>query len=113
MNNPANRTDQLSRINFLGWDCEIHISRQENGQPAIRLVTPQGEPVATATVRIPEAELADDEVLIKDYSENSGILEALIRAGVVEDTGRFVRSGYAVLPVCRLSEAALALANRQ
>lgn len=73
------------------------------GATALQLVEKStGAPYATATVNVPGAALAADEVLVKDYSENEGMLEALVRAGVVEDTGRRVGIGYVEAVVARL-----------
>jgi len=47
--------------------------------------------------------LAPGEILIKDYSENEGMLDALVAAGVVSDTGRRIQSEYAVIPVAKLA----------
>ena len=72
---------------------------------ALRLVEAEtGEPYCTATVNMPEVPLAEGEVLIKNYSENEGVLAALVAAGVVEDTGRRVDAGYAGagVAVCKL-----------
>jgi hypothetical protein len=38
--------------------------------------------VATATLNLPEIALGPDEVIIKDYSENEGMLDTLILAGL-------------------------------
>lgn len=54
-----------------------------NNRTCLRIWNKQGEPVATATVNIPEIQVADDEVLIKDYSENEGMLDALIQAEII------------------------------
>lgn len=59
-------------------------------------------PICKATVNIPEAILAEEEVLIKDWSENEGILAILVAAGVVLDTGRRVASCSVKANVCRL-----------
>ena len=62
-----------------------------------------GDPVvAIATVNIPEIPLESDEVIIKDYSENEGMLKALLTAGIVAEPHRFVGSGFVTMPVCRL-----------
>jgi hypothetical protein len=53
-----------------------------------------GSPWFRATVNIPEAELADDHVLLKGWSENEGVPEALVKAGIVELTGRQVPTGH-------------------
>ena len=91
-------------IEFCGWKCRIRFSRYKNGRPAIHLVSLQGEPVATATVNLPEVELFDGEVLVKDYSENAGIKQLLIDAGILEETGKQVVWGYSIFPICRLTE---------
>jgi hypothetical protein len=39
--------------------------------------------MATATVNLPEQSLLPHQVLIKSYSENEGMLQALQEAGVV------------------------------
>lgn len=46
------------------------------------------EPCATASVCIPGAILAEDEFLFKTYSENEGLMEAILR-GMIEETGRY------------------------
>lgn len=42
------------------------------------------EPWATATVNLPDQLLNPGEVFIKDYSENAGLLELLVRAKIIE-----------------------------
>ena len=99
--------DILERpIEFCGWKCRIHFTRYKNGRPAIHLISLQGEPVATATINLPEAELFEGEILIKDYSENTGIKKLLIDAGILEETGKQVAWGYSTFPICRLTENA-------
>ena len=102
------------RMQFGSFDCEVMVEKYCGGGTALELAawddheTPsgdqvyKGEPIATATVRIPCCGLESDEVLIKDYSENEGMLNALIQAGYVTPTGRLVESGFVRLPVCKL-----------
>jgi hypothetical protein len=73
----------------------------DNGRVVIDLVDDEGV-YARATSNLPEVTLAPDEVIIKDWSENAGMTEALVAAGVVEDTGRRVNAGYVQGTVCRL-----------
>lgn len=56
------------------------------------------------TVNLPDEALDDDEVAIKDYSENEGVLAALIGVKVVAPPHRFVPSinGHVQFPICRL-----------
>jgi len=58
--------------------------------------------VATATVNIPEYNLDPDEVIIKDYSENEGMLECLMLNIVVSKPLRWVKTGFVKCPVCKL-----------
>ena len=102
-------TKQLEGIvEFAGYECvayETTYPGEAGGSTAIYLVDAvDGEPVATATVNVEGVSetLPPSEALIKDYSENEGMMEALIRAGLVQDTGRRVPTGYVTVPVARL-----------
>jgi hypothetical protein len=91
-------------VRFCSEDCLLFKEKyQDNGRTALQLrVKKTGEPMGTATVNIANVSLAPDEVLIKDYSENEGMLDALIAAKVVERTGRKATSGFTAVDVCRL-----------
>jgi hypothetical protein len=91
------------KVRFQGWDCELRFQAYGNGRQGIVLVDARdGQDVAVATVNVPGALLGEKQVLIKDYSENEGMLQALERAGIVKATGQTVRSGFATIPVCDL-----------
>lgn len=77
-------------VKFLGEELTPVMSRYANGQNSIRLVDSDGMPFMTASVAIDHelVQLEDDEVIIKNYSENEGILEALVDAGVIENPHR-------------------------
>ena len=96
----------LKRVKYKEWDCWLQQDLYHYGERiALHLVDAQdGEPVSTCTVNVPELELAPDEICIKNYSENKGMLNFLIKEGVVEDTGRTERSGYVEINICRLKE---------
>jgi hypothetical protein len=61
-----------------------------------------GEYVATASVNMPHVPLAPNQVFIKDYSENEGMLKALEEAGIVRVSGVYVPTAIGSLPVCEL-----------
>ncbi len=42
------------------------------------------------------------EKCLKNWSENEGMLDALVAAGVVKPTGQTVRSGFVEVSVCEL-----------
>lgn len=97
-------------VKFKAWECDIQFRQYGNGRPAIRLVQARtrgpyagsSEVIAMASVNLPDEPLAEGEIFIKDYAENEGMLAALIAAGVVEDTGRRVSSGWVTIPVAKL-----------
>lgn len=70
-------------VKFLGEELTPVMNRYANGQNAIQLVDSDGMPFMTASVAH-DINIADDEVIIKNYSENEGILEALIEADIIE-----------------------------
>ena len=46
--------------------------------------------------------LLTDEVGIKDYSENEGVLDFLVKNNIVHPPHRHAQSGFVIIPVCRL-----------
>lgn len=61
-----------------------------------------GEPGYVATVNMPDELPRNGYVFIKNWNENTGILEALTSAGIVEPTGRRIASRYVYADECRL-----------
>jgi hypothetical protein len=53
------------------------------GHIALLLIDKEGDVFLKASTTRPDIVLAHDEVLIKDYTENTGIIEPLQRAGVI------------------------------
>ena len=63
----------------------VEIGRYASGLPRIQLVEIEsGDPVATATMAVPAEGSAN--VWIKDWAENEGVVECLVRAGVLTET---------------------------
>ena len=101
------------KTKYLDEDAEVAFAKYPYSQKvAIRLNSLIGEPLAVASVNI-EGPLEPREIAIKDYSEGEGMLAALIAAGIVEDTGVSVASGYVSIPIARLTDTALTEAKRQ
>ena len=50
----------------------------------------------------PSEVLGKGYVAIKNWSENEGILNILIREGVVSTPSHFIKSGFVDIPVCKL-----------
>lgn len=93
----------IGKVNFGGFDCMVQKSNYLNGKTLLRLLDLNDYfPIATATVNISEVELNENEILIKNHSENEGMLETLEKAGIVKDTGKSVRIGFVKIPIAEL-----------
>jgi hypothetical protein len=90
-------------VQFQEWACKlVEHKYQDNGRIALKLVDETtGEPIADATVNIPDAFLLEGEVCIPEY-KYQGMVKALVEAGVVEETGNQVKSGHITAPICKL-----------
>ena len=101
----------MNRVKFSSWDCEVIPARYRNGIIALKLVEWEDGypvPIAVATVNLEDYE---DEILdaisvtgnnytfIKDYSENEGMLDALVKAGIVSEPLGFYHTGYVTCPL--------------
>lgn len=79
-------------VKFKKYTCNIELGQYANGRLAIKLTNAVqdlandlflGEPIATATVNVPEIELSENELIVKSYSENEGMVNALQEAGLI------------------------------
>lgn len=111
-----NETKQ--RVLFKHYDCVVVATRYAvNGAKALHLIGApgseyEGEPIATCTVNLPDAtiKLSNDEIFVKNYSENEGMFSALVHAGLIEEkpTGIEV-SGWVRIPIARLTKLGMSL----
>lgn len=97
----------MELVKFKQWVCRAEINMYQDGNPAIRLIDINKEwdnLVAVASTNIPG--LQHNEVAIKDYSENEGMYDALLKAQVVYPCHRYTQSGHVErIPVCVLVES--------
>lgn len=87
------------------YNVDVHLSHySNNGRKAILLVDHEtSEPIATATVNVPDKHIAEDEVIIKNYSENEGMLHFLINQQIIDGSKCIpFNNGYVMLYVCPL-----------
>ncbi len=101
-------------IRFAGFDGHVRFSHYiDNGRLALWLEaadTPTnrareiepGEELTVITCNIPKAHLDPFEVVIKDWSENAGIIEALAPLALLHPTGRTLPTGFVRAPVFSL-----------
>ena len=80
----------------------IKVTEYTNGRNAILLIDEDGDELCVGSVNIPDADIAPDEVAIKDYSENEGMLSFLMENAIVSAPVRQEQSGYVTIPICKL-----------
>lgn len=80
---------------YVKGQAMLRFGQYSNGRIAMSLFDPVTyEPLATATVNLPEEQLAAGHVFLKGWSENEGLPQALEKAGVVKLTGNQVHTGF-------------------
>jgi len=80
---------------------KFQYAKYANGRIAI-MATDEGAPLCKCTVNIPETPIADDEVIIKDYSENEGVLQDMIELGIILAPRKMINTGYGCSAICKL-----------
>lgn len=78
---------------YVQGEAVIKKTTYSNGSTALLLKSLAGEPLAVATVAL-EVLPDDGNVFIKNWSENSGILESLQDAGIIGPVIREVPTGF-------------------
>lgn len=51
--------------------------------------------------------LSEGEIAVKDYSENAGLLDELLRLRIISKPSWYISSGFVRIPVCRVNMAEL------
>lgn len=65
-----------------------------------------GKPELTVTVSVENNVIPDGHILIKNWSENEGVREALFKAGVIENVAVLIPTGFVHAHLCKLTETA-------
>lgn len=85
---------------YAEYDVVLRWKNYNNRRRALEIIDAEdGCPVMVATVNIPEVPLAENEVIIKNYSENEGVLEFLQENGIVGPVKREVGTGFVSCPI--------------
>lgn len=92
-------------IQFKQWNSKLETTMYHDGNIALRLIGNDlpiyDNLVATASVNLPG--LLKDEIAIKDWSENEGMYEVLLKSEAITPAHRYETSGYIEsIPVCYL-----------
>jgi hypothetical protein len=95
----------MQKFIYKDWGVYLSWNRYTNKRLRLALLDVEDDcPVAIATVNIPEEDLAPNEIIVKNYSENEGMLQFLQKNGIVRGVKRHVSSGWVSCPVVELSE---------
>lgn len=85
------------------YQVTIQLGKYKNGQTSMQLLDAEdGTPVATASIAMPELSLDENEIVVKDYSENEGMLDFLLENSIVEMCSEYVETGYHISSVVKL-----------
>lgn len=77
--------------------------RYENGQLAVYFQSDDGEQLAELSIKDDKVELEEDEIILKDYSENSLIIDGMVIEEKLTPTDRFILVGNHLCPICKVS----------
>tara|TARA_R110002126_G_scaffold58659_1_gene154639 strand:+ start:467 stop:781 length:315 start_codon:yes stop_codon:yes gene_type:complete len=98
----------MNTVSFLNTECNLSRAKYSGGNIALYLTDESGFKVANCTVNLDESlGLKENQVFIRDYAENAGMLKALVAAGVVEDVGESITYDYSgahtvVFPIAKI-----------
>lgn len=88
------------KTQYSEWNVDLSWGQYSNGRRALELVDSEdGCPIMVATVNVPQAQLSEKETIIKDYSENEGVLQFLQENGIVGPVKREIGVGFVSCPV--------------
>lgn len=94
----------MKEVKFAGFDCIVKKTKymNNNNLALVLLDKEDGEMVTQVTVNT-EQKFPDDVALVKDYSENEGMLEAITEAGLVEEVIGYAPLGFVIAPIVKFN----------
>lgn len=93
----------VKEFKVFGSTCFGTANTYPNGNLRIQIYESETyEPICTATTTL-KAKLEPGLAHIKNYFENTGILEALIEAGIVTEVVGYTPSGMVSIPLCKIN----------
>lgn len=87
------------------YTLQVKYSKYANGQRRMQLIDCiDGLPYCTVSVSHEDIDESAGEILVKNYSENEGVLSFLLENGIVNPPHRYINSGYVKMPVCTIKD---------
>lgn len=96
------------RVKFKKWNCIVRWSMyRENNNIAIQLIDENTKELISVATTNTGRKNEEFKVQIKDYSENEGMWQSLVDAGVIKDKIiNTIPTGYVEVKVAELTEEA-------
>jgi len=94
-----NKSTTMKKFKFNDEIVTVKETRYNNGRPCLQLFDSEGFPYATATINVPKKEFDTELVVIKDYSENEGVYEFLLKHNIVSLPVAHYKTGFFLCPV--------------
>lgn len=97
----------MNTITLFGETFKVQRSSEQYAQncsqPILDIFTEAGMPSGRITICIPGIHLEAGETIVRqEYAE---LIEDLVKAQIVQYSGRYARSGFAVYPIVKLVQA--------
>jgi hypothetical protein len=92
----------MKLVKFRTYTCILQVANYDKNEriPALTLIDKNtGEEVVRATIY--HDELKPGEIGIKNWTENEGVYEALIKAQIIKPFHRTIQSGFIEILVCK------------
>lgn len=84
------------------FEKQLHLNRYFNGQLAVFVLGHMREPIAELSIMHDSVELAPNEFILKDYSENKDLAKEFFEAELINPTDRFILVGSHLCPICQI-----------
>lgn len=85
-----------------GFRGKFSIRHYPNGQLAIFFNDSDNFPMAELSLMDDSVELGPNEFILKDYSENSELIDYFLGSDIIKPIDRFVLIGKHICPICQL-----------
>ena len=93
---------KMTLANQLNFSKNLHLGRYSNGQLAVYIRGFSHEPIAELSIMEDSIELAPDEFILKDYSENEILIQDCYESNLFSVTQKFVLISSHLCPVCKI-----------
>ena len=87
----------------IALNSKLQKRHYSNGQLAIFAFNYNDEPLAELSIMYDSVELALDEFILKDYSENKDLAQKFFELGVLIPTDRFILIGSHLCLICQIT----------